>query len=372
MGGRYKILYLNHAAYIGGAEIALLNLLTYLDRTRFQPVVLAPEAEFAQKLKEIEVRWIPIPVLDGLNRYTLPNFLRTLPSLRSLLLAEQPDLLHANTNFSSEYAGVLARLLSIPTIGHIRDIEPLGRMGRWTIRQNTRLIAISEAVKQYLISELMPEQRIVRVYDGVDLHQYQPTLSLRNERQQSELILGIVGQIGERKGYRFLLEAFHSLVQTYPALKLWIIGKEPAHSQERYTEQLRREVQQKQLEKQVTFWGFQADIPGMLAQLDIVVVPSLQEPFGKIVIEAMAMQKPVVATNVGGIPEIVMDEHTGLLVPPQDAWALCQALERLLLNRENWNVMGIAGRKRVEQMFSLDKNVQITQHLYEEILRDIQ
>lgn len=361
------ILYLNHAAYIGGAEVALLNLLTYLDRNRFQPVVLAPEGEFADKLKELEVRWRSIPVLAGLNRYTLPRFLRAVPFLRALVRAEHPALVHANTNFSAEYAGVLSRLLKIPTIGHIRDIEPLGRLGRWTVRQNTRLIAISEAVKQYLLREQVPEQHIVRIYDGVDLQQYQPS---RNPvRERSDIILGIVGQLGERKGHRFLLEAFGELVKRYPALQLWIIGKEPAHSQERYTEQLQREVQQKQLEKYVTFWGFQADIPGMVAQLDIVVVPSLQEPFGKIVIEAMAMEKPVVASKVAGIPEILVENVTGVLVPPGGANALATALEQLILRPETCQKMGLAGRKRVQQMFSLDKNVQITQQLYAEMLR---
>lgn len=362
----YKILYLNHAAYIGGAEIALLNLLAYLDRKRFQSVVLAPQGEFAEKLKELEVRRIPISVLDGLNRYTLPRFLRALLSLRSVLLAEKPDLLHANTNFSSEYAGVLSRLIAVPSIGHIRDIEPLGRMGRWTIRQNTRLIAISEAVKHYLINERVPEQQVVRVYDGVDLHQYQPRQSPFHEK--SEVIIGIVGQIGERKGHKYLLEALSALVPSFPQMRIWIVGKEPEHSQEHYTEQLERYIKEAHLDPYVKWWGFRTDIPEILSQLDILVVPSLQEPFGKIVIEAMAMEKPVIATTVGGVPEIVVDGQTGLLVPPQDADALCQALERLLLNRENWNTMGIAGRKRVEQLFSLELNVQFTQKIYQHLL----
>lgn len=366
MEGCYKILYLTHAPYIGGAEIALLNLLAYLDRERFQPIVLAPEGELAQKLREIEVRWIPIPVLDGLNRYTLPRFLRVLSFLRSLLCIEKPDLIHANTNFSSEYAGVLSRLLSIPTIGHIRDIEPLGYMGCWTIRQNTRLIAISEAVKQYLISERVSEQQIVRVYDGVDLRQYQPRQN--SAREKSEMIIGIVGQIGERKGHKYLLETLSALVHSYPQVRLWIVGKEPEHSQEHYTEQLQQYIKEVHLEPYIQWWGFRTDIPDILSQLDILVLPSLQEPFGKIVIEAMAMEKPVVATMVGGVPEIVVDGKTGLLVPPQNAGALRQALERLLLDREKRVAMGIVGRKRAEQMFSLELNVRLTEQVYEKLL----
>lgn len=366
MKARAQILYLNHAAYIGGAEVALLNLLTYLDRTRFQPVVLAPPGEFSRKIQELDVRWLSIPVLDGLNRYTLPRFLKAIPFLRALLRREQPDLLHANTNFAAEYSGVMSRLLSVPTIGHIRDIEPLGRLGRWTIRQNTRLIAISEAVKQYLISEHVPEQQIIRVYDGVDLHQYQPRR--RDRPQQSEVILGIIGQIGARKGHVYVLEALRGLVASHPQFRLWIVGKEPQHSQEHYTEQLQRYIRETRLEPYIRWWGFQNDIPEILNQLDILVLPSLQEPFGKIVIEAMAMEKPVVATKVGGLPEIVVDGSTGLLVPPRDAEALRRALERLLLNRETRVAMGIAGRTRVQQMFSLERHVQALEHEYQKLL----
>jgi glycosyltransferase involved in cell wall biosynthesis len=151
-------------------------------------------------------------------------------------------------------------------------------------------------------------------------------------------------------------------------MRFWIIGKEPAHSKERYTERLHQYVERNQLEQYVKFWGFRTDIPEILAQLDILVLPSLQEPFGKIVIEAMAMKKPVVASKVGGVPEIVVDEKTGLLIPPGDSDAIRQALEHLLSDQEKRKEMGVEGRKRVEQMFTLEKHVHKIQQIYEEVL----
>jgi glycosyltransferase involved in cell wall biosynthesis len=127
-------------------------------------------------------------------------------------------------------------------------------------------------------------------------------------------------------------------------------------------------MQEHHLDPYVQFWGFRTDIPEILAQLDILVVPSLQEPFGKIIIEGMAMKKPVIASNVGGIPEIIVDGQTGILVPPENAEALRQALESLLENRDMRKKMGIEGRKRVEQMFSIDKNVRQTEQIYGRLL----
>lgn len=365
MSKTYKILYLNHVSYIGGAEIALLNLLTYLNRETFAPVAFVPEGDLADAIHQLKIPCVHIPVLDGLNRYTLPRFIKVVPQLAARIYKEAPDLLHANTNFTSEYSGVLSRWTKTPTIGHIRDIEPLGRMGRWTIRQNIKVIAISEAVKRYLISEWVSEHQIVRVYDGVDLRQYRPRQPISPD---NSIIVGLIGQIGERKGHLYLLEAARRLLQTHPDLRFWIIGKEPAHSKEHYTDRLYQYVKENHLEQQIEFWGFRTDIPELLSRLDILILPSLQEPFGKIVIEAMAMAKPVVATNVGGVPEIVEDGKTGLLVLPGDSGAICQALQQLIEDQGMRDQMGREGRKRVEQMFSLEKHVHKIEQVYAEIL----
>lgn len=360
------ILYLNHASYIGGAEVALLDLLRYLDRNQYQPVVCAPQGELANALAEAQIPWQSIPMLDGLNRYTWPSLLAKLPGLVAKISKISPDLIHANTNFAAMYAGLLSRWLRIPTIGHIRDIESFGRMGRWCIRQNPKLIAISDAVADHLRQEQIPAQRIVRIFDGVDLRRYQPVQT--PERQSARMIIGIVGQIGARKGHLYLLEAAQELMKTWPDAQYWIIGKEPAHSPEGYAARLHEYVREHHLESSVTFWGFRPDIPDLLAQLDILVVPSLQEPFGKIVIEGMAMAKPVVASAVGGIPEIVRDGQTGILIPPADSGAMYQALDTLLRNPGKRAKMGMAGRARVEQVFTLDQNARQTEQLYQQML----
>ncbi len=363
-----KILYINHVAYIGGAEIALLDLLRHVDRTQYTPVVFVPKGALADAVQQLDVRCVHIPVLPGLNRYTLPGVLSKLPRLISMISREQPALMHANTNFTSLYSGLISKMTKIPSVGLIQDIEPFGRMGRGMVRQNTKVIAISDAVRAYLVAESVPEKNIVRIHHGVDLQKYQ-FCQEEQEHSPSEVIIGIVGQLGERKGHLYLLEAVREIVQTTPHVRLWIVGKEPEHSPEGYTQALYHYVEQAHLEQQVKFWGFQKDIPEILAQLDILVLASLQEPFGKIVIEAMAMGKPVVASEVGGVPEIVLDGKTGLLVPPKDAVALRQALALLIKHQEKRTQMGIEGRRRVEQRFSIERTVRNTEQLYEQILK---
>jgi glycosyltransferase involved in cell wall biosynthesis len=152
---------------------------------------------------------------------------------------------------------------------------------------------------------------------------------------------------------------------------LWIVGKEPEHSIERYTEHLHQYIAQTHLAQYVKFWGFQEDIPGILAQLDILLLPSLQEPFGKIVVEAMAMGKPVIASKVGGVPEIVVDGKTGILVPPRDSEAIRRALERLIHRKETRIQMGLEGQKRVKQLFSIRRTVQQTEQIYGQLLANL-
>lgn len=361
-----KILHLNHAAYIGGAEVALVNLLTLTDRRRYAPVVFAPPGELPQQIeRDLQIRCAPIPALPGLNRRTLPRFLARLPLLLVRIARERPALIYANTNFAALYSGIIGNALRVPSLAHIRDIEPLGRMARRLVRLNTRLIAISGAVRDYLIAEGMPPQRIARVYDGVDLRQYQPK---RAEKAGTGVIIGIIGQLGERKGHLILLDAMRGLIREHADLRLWIVGKEPAHGAERYADRLREYVARHGLSGHVEFLGFRADIPDVLAQIDLLALPSLQEPFGKIVIEAMAMEKPVAAARVGGVPEIVEDGRTGLLVPPQDADALRHALDRLIRDPDLRERLGVAGRMRVERHFRLERNVRETEAIYEEML----
>ncbi len=365
---KWKILHLNHVSYLGGAEIALLNLLSECDRERYESVVLTPEGALTQALEAIGVRCVRIPPLPGLNRYTLPYVLLRFPVLLTKIRREQPELLYANTNFTSLYSGILGKLLEIPTLGHIRDIEPLGRMGRSLIRRNSILIAISQAVERYLAQERISTEQIHCVYDGVDLQQYQVRKSAGLQNENSKPAIGIVGQIGSRKGHIFLLEALRDLVRHFPDLMLWIVGVEPEHSREAYTEQLMRSIETWHLQAHVKFWGFRSDIPEILARLDVLVLPSLQEPFGKIVIEAMAMGTAVVASNVGGVPEIVLDGESGLLVPPADAAALREALMKVLSDRELCLKMGTTGQQRVRGHFNLQRNVAETQAVYAKLL----
>jgi glycosyltransferase involved in cell wall biosynthesis len=356
---------LNHVSYIGGAEIALLDLLTYVDREAYTHVVLAPDGDLLRAVQHLHLRSVAIPELPGLNRYTLPHVLSLIPQLLLGVKRERPDLIYANTNFASLYSGVMKKFLQIPAMGHIRDIEPLGRMGRWAIQQNLKILAISQAVQNALLMNRIPPSRIALVYDGVDLQQYQ-TRSV--QKRDSLIILGVIGQLGQRKGHLYLLKALRDLIRTFPQIVLWIVGKEPEKSIEGYTEQLYQYVAQTDLEQYVKFWGFQKEIPDILAQLDILLLPSLQEPFGKIVIEAMAMGKPVIASKVGGVPEIVVDGKTGILVPPKDSEAIRQALEHLIHKREIRIQMGLEGQKRVKRFFNIQRTVRHTEQIYEQLL----
>ncbi len=374
----FLILYLNHVSYLGGAEIALLDLLRGLNTDRYEPAACVPEGPLAEELHGLGIRVVSISPLPGLNRYTLAKCACLAPRLIARVKHEKPDVIHANTNWTSFYAGILSHALNIPTAAQIRDMEPPGRMGSVLWRQNSRLLAISGAVKHYLINEGVPAHQIALIHDGVDLAQYPPDMASNAvdfgtrascpHREGGQVVIAIIGQIGQRKGHLYLLQAVSELVNTYPFLHLWIVGKEPAHSREQYTEQIQHTIAGQQLEPFVRVLGFRADIPDILRQIDMLILPSLQEPFGKIVVEAMAMGKPVIASQVGGVPEIVVDGETGILVPPRNVEAIRQAVEQLLIHPEKRRQMGQAGRKRVERHFRIEQTVSKTEQIYEQLL----
>ena len=167
----------------------------------------------------------------------------------------------------------------------------------------------------------------------------------------------------EVKGIRYLIEAVADLRQTVPTARLLVVGDGP------FKQSLMNLVQKLGLDEQVIFTGYRRDIPQMMNTMDVFVLPSLREDLPLSLIEAMAMRKPVVATSVGGIPEVVVDGETGILVPPMDSTALAKAIARILLNKQIASRMGLAGRQRVENQFSADAVVARTQQIYNRLTK---
>jgi glycosyltransferase involved in cell wall biosynthesis len=205
------------------------------------------------------------------------------------------------------------------------------------------------------------------IYNGIDLNAYNP---IRDEPLRDELgikagriAIGIIGVFDRCKGHIYLFEALKQLVtEGRDNIVCLVIGDG------RERDDLKKYVVTSGMEDNVVFLGYRDDVQKLLKVIDIVVIPSLQESFPRVALEAMAMKLPVIATEVGGLPEAVVNGRTGIIIPAGDSGALSEAVKCLADNPGLRNDMGSAGRKRVEEKFSLGRNIQSTEDLYLELI----
>jgi glycosyltransferase involved in cell wall biosynthesis len=172
----------------------------------------------------------------------------------------------------------------------------------------------------------------------------------------------VIGRLRKEKGHSFLIDAIDEVRKRIPEVKLIIVGDGEEEKR------LKERVKRLSLTETVVFTGLRRDIPELLTIAELVVLPSLWEGMPNSLLEAMAAGKPVVATSVGGIPEVVANGETGILIPPRDSKALAETIVRLLRDREKGHAMGMKGKKRVEQYFPLAQSIHLTEMVYQEIL----
>jgi len=378
---KQRILYVSVSSWRGGAEHSLLELMRGLDRCRFEPLAVLPgPGPLAELLRAAgaEVFFAPMPEL---RREPNPFLLGT-TALRiaetALLLAAEArrrgaSLLHANTTAAQVLAGPAGALAHLPVIWHVRDLQELSLLGQALARLSAGRIAVSRAVRERLVRSTGVKLRVEVIPNGIDADAFVRQARPGRLRTQLGLAAGqplvlMVGQMVPWKGHNILLGALSRLRSSFPGLHAAVAGSDVRGMQERYGRSLRELTDALGLREMVHWLGFRDDVPSLLADCDLVVIPSRAEPFGRIALEAMAMERPVVGTAAGGLPEVVADGETGLLVPCDDSQALAEAVRRLLLDRRLGRRMGRAGAARVRMLFSIEEHVSRVQELYSRIL----
>jgi glycosyltransferase involved in cell wall biosynthesis len=289
----------------------------------------------------------------------------------ALMRRYQVDLVHTHflrENFIAIMAAKLAGVRGVVNTVHM--LEPKSRKVAWLNRQmlrgSSRVIAVSEAVRQLLLAEGLPPEKLVRIYNGVEVNRYLGAVPCpipeRFGLTAQHLLVGTVGRLSPEKGQTDLLEAFARVHQEEPNARLVIAGDGPERGR------LALLADSLGIEPFVHWLGFWTDVPGLLAALDLVAIPSRSEALGLAVLEAQAAACPVVATAVGGIPEILCDREAGLLVPPASAQPLADAILTLLRDPERRRQMGAAGRRHVKERFDLAVMVRQTLGVYAEAM----
>jgi len=376
----HRILYYSRVVQIGGAEISLSHLLANLHREHFSPsLVTSFEGPLPERVRtfNVPVRIIPAPAAvatDQPKSYPTKFLLITkmLPftvRLACLMHQEGVHLLHANDLNDALFCLLAARLARVPLLCSVRNISfTLRPEDRFLFRQVRHIIPISEAVAQPFRSLDPQGRKITVIYNGVDLRLFDRASPspLRSDDEPGKVV-GLVGRLAPDKGHRYFLEAAALVAREIPDVRFWIVGEIQGEGASFYQE-LRAYADTLGVGERITFTGFQSDIAAVMGALDVLVLASLAEPFGRVLIEAMAARKPVVATRAGGAVEIVSENETGLLVPPADSEALAAALLQLLHHPEWARKLGEAGRARAEALFSIESHVHKMEQLYMEVL----
>ena len=379
-----RVLYLDHTAAMGGGEVALLNLVRHLDRTRVAPLAcLFSDGPLAGLLRGAgaEVHLLPLdPAVGNVRKDALG--LGTLARLRPaagasgfvfrlarLIRRLRVDLIHCNSLKSDLLGGVAGRLAGRPVVWHVRDriaadylpARVAAGFRLLSRRLPTHLIANSAATLQTLELPEGLAARATVIHDGTPIPRDVPP-------PVAGVVVGLVARISPWKGQDVFLRAAASVRQGYPNVRFQIIGA-ALFSETEYEREVRDLAGRLGPPGWVEFTGFRHDVARLIARLDVLVHASTRaEPFGQVIIEAMAAGKPVVATRGGGVPEIVVEGQTGLMVPMADAPAMAAAIVRLLSDPPAAERMGRRGRQRVEQSFSIERTARGVELLYRRLL----
>jgi glycosyltransferase involved in cell wall biosynthesis len=362
-------LYIDSRAY-GGAERVLLDLVACLDRRSWEPVLLyQPGADTELLASSAVARGAtlvaapPLPEgVEGVGR--LRAWVRQLRRL-------DPAVFHAQLTWpmAGKFALLGALIARVPAISCSVCSFPVfssTASARFQRRILVSAIGTSTTLSCYIARELTqvlgwPSSKIRVVYPGVDVREFecrdQPQRTARSSNGSTKTVLA-VARLDPMKGLATLIDAAKDM----PYAQIRIAGEGPDRPR---LEDLARVLG---VEARVTFLGHRSDVPQLLAAADVFALPSLNEGLGLAALEAMAASRPVVASSVGGIPEVVVQGETGILVPPNDPRALAQALNDVLADARLAERMGAAGRRRVQAEFSADRAAQETAALWSELL----
>ncbi len=381
-----RVLYVNHTAAVSGAERSLLTLLAGLPPD-VQACVATPPGPLAEAVHGLGVPTSPIASTAGSLRLHPKHTPRALAemSVASLQVARaardhRAQVVHAN----SIRAGLelaLAPVNGAAKVVSVRDCLPASAMTKATMRliaRTSRRVVANSRYTAELVRSAAPSAQLEVLYPAIDVERFDPAqidraparARLGEAAGNGRVVLGVVAQLTPWKGQDTAIEAVGLLREEGVDAHLLLIGSAKFVSRatrfdnEAYVASLRRLIATRGLEDRVTLLGERGDVPDLIRALDVLLLPSHEEPFGRALLEAMALEVPVVATSVGGPPELVREGREGALAPPQDPQAWAGAVRRVLESPEGGRALGRAGRRRIVESFGVNDHVQAALELY--------
>ena len=377
-----KVVHIIYALGTGGLENGLVNIInrTPADRYRHVIICLTDATDFAKRITAPDVEVIQLHKKPGQDWGLYFRLLKTLFSLR-------PDIVHTRNLASLEMQALTLFLPGVKRVHgeHGRDIQDLDGTNKKynALRKFLRLfihqyIAVSKDLELWLRDTInVPQQKLRQIYNGVDSEKFHPgTLDVKNVLRgqiippgflpDNSIIVGSVGRIAEVKNHKFLVDGVKNLIDNRSELKnnlrLVLVGDGPLY------DSLQTHIAEQGLSDLVWMTGDRDDIPQLMQLMDIFVLPSLAEGISNTVLEAMATKLPVIATNVGGNPELISEGGNGCLVTVGDVQGLAAAIGKLVDHSDDRTLMGQNGLNRVCSTFNWPKTVNEYLNVYDDLL----
>src|SRR6266436_1329473 len=366
-------------------------ILDRLDRDRFESVVVCPDrSPVMEMIQTIKIRARGLQPLEA--RFTwrldlvvhyLISFASVIRSARKLVIDEAPDIIHANSIRAGLVMAAATMGLKAPVIWHAHDIlprHPLSTAVRLfaMVTSRNRILAVSQAVadrfRGVILRPLRRRVPIVVIHNAVDLERFKPNAKSREEirctvgLEDAQPVIGIVGQLTPRKGQMELIEAFAFISRQVKDAVLLIAGAALFNRDEEYAAQLESAVVLLGLADRVRFLGPRDDIPKLMQGLDVLVVNSHEEPFALTVLEGLSSGTAVLATSVGGTPEMIRHGENGWLVEARDQKALGDAMRTLFRDQNLRRQLGHEGRNEAVARFSTKRFLREVEELYRDVL----
>jgi len=399
-----KILYVDNSIGYGGSVICLKLFLANMHRDRYYPVVVTSYAD--QNYEELNKisEWLYIPnkiieketIIKGVEKAlekvkidgkkftqimasVIDYVINIFPYVMKLLVfakRKKVDLIHLNNEPVANIGGIIvARLLGVPCVNHVRG-APLNwdtPTSRWLYKLVDHFITVGDWIKRDVMAFNIPESKISTIWDGRELSDYEIKSNQAAKRAElglvtGQLSAGIVGRINPWKGHIVFINAAEKVLKKFPDCKFFIIGGSTDKFED-YERELKQMVASKGLEANIIFTGQRNDVPDIMNAIDAMVHTTLApDPYPGVVIEAMLIGKPVIATNIGGPAEAIENYKTGILIPPADSSMLAEKICELLFDEELRLSFGKEAKKVAFERYSIENHVRQIEEVYAKLL----
>ncbi len=385
-----NVLYLNSSSVIYGAETRLLDILKHLDGDNYHPFVLLPHpGPLDERLKELGVivmhleYGFPLNIRDIFKKEAVLRFLRLNRDFVRLVRQHDIDIIHANLHINISKFWLAFLILRIPVIVHMRSHFWLSMSEKFLICKLSKAIFISDFVRQefykkrrfnFLMST-RPNHNLI-LHDGIDIDHFSP-MQPRPEFIRKELkinskafVIGIIGAVDKVKGQDLLLKAVALVIPKHPHVKIIVVGDlyHPSKANIEYRDGLLKIIKDHNLTDHVIFTGIRSDINYFMNEIDLLVQPSEREALGTSMVEAMACGKPVIGSKVDGIPEVIGDNESGILLDPRTPEAFAEAINFFIENPQEAHKRGLQGRERALRVFNIFTYNKRIQGLYDDVM----